>query len=116
NWMRALIFVTLGVGLLLVSLRQLSRAMLVPFLKGGEDLADVYYKHRTIAKAPRVGARGGGTGLSALLRGVKEYTGSLTAIVTVADDGGSSGKLREQYRILPPGDFRQCLTARAGTG
>jgi uncharacterized cofD-like protein len=115
NWMRALIFVTLGVGLLLVSLRQLSRSMLVPFLKGGEDLADVYYKHRTIAKGPRVVALGGGTGLSALLRGIKEYTGNLTAIVTVADDGGSSGKLREQYRILPPGDFRQCLTALAET-
>ena len=115
NWMRALIFATLGIGLLLVSLRQLSRAMLVPFLKGGEDLADVYYKHRTITKGPRVVALGGGTGLSALLRGLKEYTGNLTAIVTVADDGGSSGKLREQYRILPPGDFRQCLTALAET-
>ena len=91
NWMRAVIFATLGIGLLLVSLRQLSRAMLVPFLKGGEDLADVYNKHRTVTKGPRVVALGGGTGLSALLRGLKEYTGNLTAIVTVADDGGSSG-------------------------
>jgi len=111
--LQAAIFGVLGVGLLLYSLRQLSRAMLVPFLKGGEDLADVYYKHRTIAKGPKVVSLGGGTGLSALLRGLKEYTGNLTAIVTVADDGGSSGKLREQYRILPPGDFRQCLTALA---
>jgi len=115
NWARALIFATLGMGLLLISLRQLSKAMLVPFLKGGEDLADVYNKHRTVTKGPRVVALGGGTGLSALLRGLKEYTGNLTAIVTVADDGGSSGKLREQYRILPPGDFRQCLTALAET-
>jgi uncharacterized cofD-like protein len=115
NWARALIFATLGMGLLLISLRQLSKAMLVPFLKGGEDLADVYNKHRTMTKGARVVALGGGTGLSALLRGLKEYTGNLTAIVTVADDGGSSGKLREQYRILPPGDFRQCLTALAET-
>lgn len=107
------VFAAIGIAALLYSLRQLSRAMLVPFLKGDEDLADVYYKHRTITKGPRVVSLGGGTGLSALLRGIKEYTGNLTAIVTVADDGGSSGKLREQYRILPPGDFRQCLTALA---
>jgi uncharacterized cofD-like protein len=48
-----------------------------------------------------------------MLRGLKKYTGNLTAIVTVADDGGSSGKLRAEYRILPPGDFRQCITALA---
>src|SRR5207302_7140084 len=76
---------------------------------------DVYYRHRMMNKGARVVAVGGGTGLSALLRGLKEHTGNLTAIVTVADDGGSSGRLREQYRILPPGDFRQCLTALAET-
>jgi len=58
-------------------------------------------------------AIGGGTGMSTLLRGLKEYTANLAAIVTVADDGGSSGRLREEYRILPPGDFRQCLVALA---
>jgi uncharacterized cofD-like protein len=115
NWARALIFAGLGVGLLILALSRLSRAMLVPFLKGDENLADVYLRHRTMTKGPRIVALGGGTGLSALLRGIKEYTGNLTAIVTVADDGGSSGRLREQYRILPPGDFRQCLTALAET-
>jgi uncharacterized cofD-like protein len=115
KWLRAVLFAGLGLGVLAYSLTKLSRAMLVPFLKGGEDLADVYYRHRLIAKGPRVVALGGGTGLSTLLRGLKQYTGNLTAIVTVADDGGSSGKLREQYRILPPGDFRQCLTALAET-
>ena len=58
-------------------------------------------------------AIGGGTGLSSLLRGLKTYTSNLSAIVTVADDGGSSGRLRDEYRILPPGDFRQCLIALA---
>jgi len=48
-----------------------------------------------------------------LLRGLKTYTSNLSAIVTVADDGGSSGRLRDEYRILPPGDFRQCLIALA---
>jgi uncharacterized cofD-like protein len=113
--LRAGLFAIVGVGSLVFSLRMLSRAMLVPFLKGDEDLADVYFKHRTINRGPRVVALGGGTGLSTLLRGLKLYTANLTAIVTVADDGGSSGKLREQYRILPPGDFRQCLTALAET-
>lgn len=112
---RAVVFGVVGIAVLVFSLRQLSRAMLVPFLKGDEDLADVYYRHRIMQKGPRIVSLGGGTGLSALLRGIKAYTSNLTAIVTVADDGGSSGKLREQYRILPPGDFRQCLTALAET-
>ncbi|TMD27882.1 MAG: YvcK family protein [Chloroflexi bacterium] len=68
---------------------------------------------RLRGRGPRVVAIGGGTGLSSLLRGLKTYTSNLSAIVTVADDGGSSGRLRDEYRILPPGDFRQCLIALA---
>jgi uncharacterized cofD-like protein len=56
---------------------------------------------------------GGGTGLSTLLRGLKEYTSDITAIVTVADDGGSSGRLRRELGLLPPGDFRNCIAALA---
>jgi uncharacterized cofD-like protein len=63
--------------------------------------------------APRIVAIGGGTGLSTLLRGFKAYTPHLTAIVTVADDGGSSGRLRRQLGVLPPGDFRNCIAALA---
>jgi uncharacterized cofD-like protein len=62
---------------------------------------------------PNIVALGGGHGLSTLLRGLKEYAAGLTAIVTVADDGGSSGKLRRKLGVLPPGDFRNCLTALA---
>lgn len=62
---------------------------------------------------PKVVAIGGGTGLSSLLRGLKAYTHHITAIVTVADDGGSSGRLREELGVLPPGDFRNCIAALA---
>ncbi|MCF8002337.1 MAG: YvcK family protein [Halanaerobiales bacterium] len=64
-------------------------------------------------KGPKVVAIGGGTGLANLLRGLKEFTGNITAVVTVADNGGSSGKLREELDILPPGDIRNCLVALA---
>jgi uncharacterized cofD-like protein len=62
---------------------------------------------------PRIVAIGGGTGLATLLRGLKRLTTQLTAIVTVTDDGGSSGRLRKELGILPPGDVRNCLVALA---
>lgn len=64
-------------------------------------------------KGPRIVAIGGGTGLSTMLRGLKRYTNNLTAIVTVADDGGGSGVLRQELGMLPPGDIRNCLEALA---
>jgi uncharacterized cofD-like protein len=64
-------------------------------------------------QAPKVVAIGGGTGLSTLLRGLKAHTPHITAIVTVADDGGSSGRLRRELGVLPPGDFRNCIAALA---
>jgi uncharacterized cofD-like protein len=76
-------------------------------------LAEVLYQKRMLARGPRVVAIGGGTGLSTLLRGMKEHTSNLTAIVTVADDGGSSGALRDQLGIPPVGDIRNCIAALA---
>lgn len=67
------------------------------------------------AAGPKIAAIGGGTGLSTMLRGLKKYTDRLTAIVTVADDGGGSGVLRREMGILPPGDVRQCMQALANT-
>ncbi len=64
-------------------------------------------------RGPRVVAIGGGTGLSTLLRGLKLYTKHITAIVTMADDGGGSGMLRHDLGMLPPGDIRNCLEALA---
>jgi uncharacterized cofD-like protein len=111
---RAVIFATVGVGLFGFSVYMLQRSVLGPFIPGGNrSVADVLYSSRMLSRGPRVVAIGGGHGLSTLLRGLKEYTGNLSAVVTVADDGGSSGRLREEYRILPPGDIRQCLIALA---
>lgn len=72
-------------------------------------------ERKRLAAAPKVVVIGGGTGLSVLLRGLKEYTSNITAIVTVADDGGGSGILREDLGMLPPGDIRSCLLALANT-
>ena len=66
-------------------------------------------------RPPRITAIGGGHGLSAMLRGLKAYTKDITAIVTVADDGGGSGMLREDLGMLPPGDIRNCIMALANT-
>ncbi len=76
-----------------------------------DGIANTIYTRRSLARGPRIVAIGGGTGLSVLLRGLKLYTDNLTAIVTVGDDGGSSGRLREELGVLPPGDFRNCLVA-----
>ena len=112
---RALIFGVLGVGLLVFSYLKLTQSVLGPFLPGSSSssMVEVIHAFRLKSRGPRIVTIGGGTGLSALLRGLKTYTSNLSVIVTVADDGGSSGRLREEYRILPPGDFRQCLIALA---
>jgi uncharacterized cofD-like protein len=114
RYVRAALFGALGVGIILYALYKLTQSVLGPFLPGRDRaLSEIIYNYRFLQKGPRIVALGGGTGLSTLLRGLKKYTGNLTAIVTVADDGGSSGRLRAEYRILPPGDFRQCITALA---
>jgi uncharacterized cofD-like protein len=114
-WARATIFGILGVGLLLFSYLKLTQSVLGPFLPGtgSGSIVEVIHAFRLRGRGPRIVAIGGGTGLSSLLRGLKVYTSNLSVIVTVADDGGSSGRLRDEYRILPPGDFRQCLIALA---
>jgi uncharacterized cofD-like protein len=114
-WARAIIFGILGVGMLLLSYVKLTQSVLGPFLPGNStsSVVEMIHSFRLRGRGPRIVAIGGGTGLSSLLRGLKTYTSNLSVIVTVADDGGSSGRLREEYRILPPGDFRQCLIALA---
>jgi uncharacterized cofD-like protein len=81
--------------------------------EGDEELVDVLLNHRRLNRGPKIVTVGGGTGLSTLLRGLKTYSANITAIVTVADDGGSSGRLRREIGVLPPGDIRNCLAALA---
>ena len=81
--------------------------------RNNDVLLENLYKRRKLNRGPRIVAVGGGTGLSMLLSGAKNITNNLTAIVSVGDDGGSSGRLREEMGILPPGDIRHCITAIA---
>lgn len=78
-----------------------------------DDLLDALLNQRRLSRGPRIVVVGGGTGLSNLLRGLKQYSSNITAIVTVADDGGSSGRLRREIGVLPPGDIRNCISALA---
>ena len=76
-------------------------------------MGEALYRRMKLNHGPKIVAIGGGTGLSTLLKGIKRLTNNITAIVTVGDDGGSSGRLREEMGILPPGDIRNCIAALA---
>jgi len=78
-----------------------------------KTLVDIAYERRYLARGSKVVALGGGTGMANLLSGLKSYTADITAVISVADDGGSSGKLRRELDMLPPGDIRKCLIALA---
>ncbi len=114
GWARVLALLLIGFGLTGVAIYQLNRSLLAAFVPpGSTSVVDAVYRHRKRQRGPKVVALGGGTGLSTLLRGLKAHTDHITAIVTVADDGGSSGKLRRELGVLPPGDFRNCIAALA---
>lgn len=112
---RGLLVVALGLGLVALGGYRVLRVVTDPLRAPDADqpLAEVIYQRRQLARGPRIVAIGGGTGLSALLRGLKEHTSNLTAVVTVADDGGSSGVLRRSLGIPPVGDLRNCIAALA---
>jgi len=109
--LRVLIFGGLGIGLSLYGIYRLNRSLLRPFMRPGHTIVDELTNYRRLERGPKIVAIGGGHGLATLLRGIKLYTKNITAVVTVADDGGSSGRLRESFGILPPGDIRNCLAA-----
>jgi uncharacterized cofD-like protein len=115
RWFRGLMFIGASGGLILVAFWKLNNSLLSALMRrtGDESLVNLLHSNRYLARGPKVVAIGGGTGLSTLLRGLKEYSGNLTAVVTVADDGGSSGRLRRELGILPPGDVRNCIAALA---
>lgn len=109
------IVVISGIIILILGIKRLTRSFIAAFIPSpkGDELVDILYQKKQLGRGPKVVTIGGGTGLSVLLSGLKEYTSNITAIVTVADDGGSSGRLRQQFDILPPGDIRNCLVALA---
>ena len=108
---RVVIFGGIGVILVLIGIWGSNRSLLRPFVPPGKSLIDALDSFRRRDRGPRIVVLGGGHGLAALLRGLKDYTHNITAIVTVSDDGGSSGELRKNVGILPPGDIRNCLAA-----
>ena len=110
---RAALVAALGLALTGVGMWGLMRSVVSPFVGRNDSVLEVLYTKRYLARGPRIVAIGGGTGLSTLLRGLKGYSANITAVVTVADDGGSSGKLRQQLGIIPPGDIRNCIAALA---
>lgn len=109
------IVVLSGIIILILGIKMMMRSFIAAFIPSskGTELVDILYQKKQLGRGPKIVTIGGGTGLSVLLTGLKEYTSNISAIVTVADDGGSSGRLRQQFDILPPGDIRNCLVALA---
>ena len=108
---RVIVFGGIGVIMVLIGVWGANQSLLKPFVQPGKSLIDTLDSFRRRDRGPRVVVLGGGHGLASLLRGLKAHTRNITAIVTVADDGGSSGELRRNVGILPPGDIRHCLAA-----
>ena len=116
RYIRGAAFMMGAIGLIGFSVWKLNQSILsvvAPNRDTNESLVNTIYTQRFLRRGPKIVAIGGGHGLSTLLRGLKEYTTNLTAIVTVADDGGSSGVLRRELGVLPPGDVRNCIAALA---
>lgn len=111
RWLRAALLGAAGFSILGLAVIGLNRALLAPFMRPGRSVVEVVAAHRRRGRGPKIVVIGGGTGLATLIRGLKRYTDNLTAVVTVADDGGSSGRLRRTLGLPPPGDLRNCLAA-----
>ena len=114
HWLQIIVGVAAGVFIISIAVFKLSQNLLAPYrLRHQGRLIDVVYAHSRRQKGVRVVVIGGGTGLPSVLRGLKAYTSNITAVVTVADDGGSSGRLRRDLGVLPPGDIRNNIVALA---
>ena len=108
------VWILCGMILIVMGMSKMIVSLLTLFLpKGERELVNILYQKRYLERGPKIVTIGGGHGLSHLIFGLKEYTSNITAIVTVADSGGSSGRLREEFNIVAPGDIRNCLVALA---
>ncbi|WP_370837046.1 uridine diphosphate-N-acetylglucosamine-binding protein YvcK [Megasphaera sp.] len=109
-----ILVILLGLVVMAWATRRLIRTMIGVVMPGESDnLSDLIFSNLQLSKGPKVVVIGGGTGLSVMLRGLKAKTYNLTAVVTVADDGGSTGRIRQDLDIIAPGDLRNCLVALA---
>lgn len=115
QWVLLVAILFLGMAVIIVAWLGFLRSLLGGVVPRNEKMVDVLYQSRYLRRGPRIVVLGGGTGMSTLLRGLKHFTSNITAVVTVADDGGSSGILRGELGIPPPGDIRNCLVALADT-
>lgn len=109
-------FISLCAGLFIMyyATRKIIRSVVEAVMPDNNaSLMEIIFTQRKLTRGPAITVVGGGTGLSTLLRGMKYITNNCTAVVTVGDDGGSSGRLRKEMGILPPGDLRNCLVALA---
>jgi uncharacterized cofD-like protein len=115
RYVRGGLFLIASLGIIGFAIWKLNQSLLSAFIKPerNESIVDIIYNHRYLRRGPKIVVIGGGTGLSTLLRGLKEYTGNITAIVSIADDGGSSGRLQRELGVLPPGDIRKNIAALA---
>ncbi|NJN82213.1 MAG: YvcK family protein [Caldilineaceae bacterium] len=116
DWLRGALFITVGFLVIGLAVWQLNRTILLALLPGQAaprnlDMVSEVLRRQRRRQGPSIVVVGGGTGMPQLLRGLRAYTDNITAIVTVADDGGSSGRLRQQMGMLPPGDFRNNIAA-----
>lgn len=110
---RAAILLIIGGALCAIGIRGLYRSLNDVLPASSQSLIDRIYEYRVRQGGPRIVCIGGGTGMPTVLRGLKHHSANITAIVTVGDDGGSSGRLRREHGILPPGDFRNNIVALA---
>ena len=108
------VLIGIAAVLILVGTSKVSKTIIRAVLPDpSSKVSDIIFQNIRLDKGPEIVVIGGGTGLSNLLRGLKAHTSNLSAIVTVADDGGSSGRLREDFKMIAPGDLRNCLVALA---
>ena len=116
DWVRGVLLLSVGLALAVIAVWLMNRSIIRSLVPGSATMNDLemlseILQRRARRKGPKIVAIGGGTGMPQLLRGLREYSDDITAIVTVADDGGSSGRLRRQMGLLPPGDFRNNIAA-----
>ena len=112
-WVLVILLVVIGMTMMLYAVAKISREIVGSFSSSGRSVASEVAERRRKRRGPKIVVIGGGTGMSTLLQGLKEYTSNISAIITVADDGGSSGRLRRELGVLPPGDLRNCIIALA---